>query len=325
MSLFFCMVLHLFHVRKGLGMLAIVDTDSNPLLEWRSGELWGSFVAESSSAMQQEKFEWSHDIVEKMSLSEQQKKAALVAGGAVVGLGAAWGLAKLLMKPKPLSGKAATAAIGGKPHFEYLDLPATLGGRGGVVRLFFIVHGIEYTEKLHAMGDPWLKRKQELIASGENPCGFVPLVKIGNDLYTEHISMLRFFSRKLGTYGKCAKRDYYEDAIADEYQPFRDGWVNSVIGSEEQKAEYKKKRFDFYRVLETLYAQRKKDKSKAYLNARDVPGFVDIAMFALLRDDTIFNGDPFADAKYPNLKAVYDTVGALPQVKAYYESIAPKK
>eukprot|EP00475_Leptophrys_vorax_P002932 TRINITY_DN11675_c0_g1_i1.p1 TRINITY_DN11675_c0_g1~~TRINITY_DN11675_c0_g1_i1.p1 ORF type:complete len:222 (+),score=79.84 TRINITY_DN11675_c0_g1_i1:91-756(+) len=210
---------------------------------------------------------------------------------------------------------SATEQIGGKAHMVYLGLPYGLGGRGGVVRLFFLLHGIEYTEKLVPFGsEEWQNEKKELIASGQNPAGLVPVITVGDKVLTEHIATVRYFSKKLGIYGNNAWNDYFADAVADEYQQYRNAWVGSIGADDAAKAAYKVKQQYFLELLEALYT-RKAAADSPYLGGGNVPSFADIAIYAQLRDDSIVNGDVFAGDKYPTLKGVYDAVGAIEAIK----------
>eukprot|EP00475_Leptophrys_vorax_P019454 TRINITY_DN2659_c0_g1_i3.p1 TRINITY_DN2659_c0_g1~~TRINITY_DN2659_c0_g1_i3.p1 ORF type:complete len:537 (-),score=156.96 TRINITY_DN2659_c0_g1_i3:39-1649(-) len=228
----------------------------------------------------------------------------------------------LLAGPKALQinspvARSPTEAVGGKAHLIYLDLPFGLGGRGGVVRSFFLLHGIEYTEKLLPFGSQeWENEKKELISSGLNPAGLVPVVKIGNLVLTEHIAILRYLAGKLGLYGKDDWKDYCADAVADEYQGYRNAWVASIGANDAGKAAYKEKQHYFLELLEALYA-RKASPTSPYLGGGNVPGFVDLAMWGQLRDDSIVNGDVFVGGKYPTLKGMFDAVGAVHAIKSW--------
>eukprot|EP00475_Leptophrys_vorax_P046456 TRINITY_DN998_c0_g1_i1.p1 TRINITY_DN998_c0_g1~~TRINITY_DN998_c0_g1_i1.p1 ORF type:complete len:251 (-),score=56.09 TRINITY_DN998_c0_g1_i1:36-689(-) len=212
---------------------------------------------------------------------------------------------------------SATKLIGGKPHLTYFALPFGLGGRGGVVRNFFLLHNIEYTERLIPFGSPqWQTEKKQLVASGLNPAGLVPVVQVGDLVLTEHIAILRYFSKKLGIYGNDELKDYYADAVADQYQGYRNAWVGSIGANAEAKAAYQEKQQYFLGLLEVLYG-RKANKSSPYLGGGEVPSFTDVAIYSQLRDDGIVNGDVFAGNKFPVLKDVHDSVGSIDAIKAW--------
>ncbi|KAI9340213.1 hypothetical protein BDR26DRAFT_861469 [Obelidium mucronatum] len=99
------------------------------------------------------------------------------------------------------------------PILTYFDIPAR--SRGEVLRLFFAEAEIEYVENLFPR-EEWPTKKKELISSGLNPYGAVPVVQVGPVVLTSTVPTLRYFSRKLGKYaGKTDEESYKIDLLSD--------------------------------------------------------------------------------------------------------------
>ena len=155
--------------------------------------------------------------------------------------------------------------------FKYLDL-GHIGGRGGTLRFFLLANSIPYKEDLYQYNDSvWGVEKKRLVESGENPCGTVPVAytEDGHHHLSQHISMARYFARINQLDSGDAWKDYVQDVIADEYQGFRNIWVEkSFASTEEQKAEYVTKTVpELLAKFEALYKKYKTtDNDQAYLS-----------------------------------------------------------
>ena len=53
-------------------------------------------------------------------------------------------------------------------------------------------------------------------------------------------------------------------------------------------------------------------------SAGDVPGFADVTIFNMVRDDRLLHGEKDLTL-YPNLKAMCDAVDAVPEVRQWIE------
>jgi len=67
---------------------------------------------------------------------------------------------------------------------------------------FFVAHGIPYEDSNIEYPGGWADEKKRLVESGENPAGFVPVVYDGEHIMTEHHSIIRYYAKLAGVYGK---------------------------------------------------------------------------------------------------------------------------
>ncbi|KAL6065921.1 Glutathione s-transferase [Balamuthia mandrillaris] len=218
----------------------------------------------------------------------------------------------------------ANQKLGGVPTYKYLKL-GKLGGRGGVVRFFMLHNGIDFNEELFAWDETWPQVKQQLADSGENPTGLLPVVLLNGNALTEHVSIMRYFSRKLGKYGSEGQEEYdYEtDRIADVYASSRNDWAKGALGDAQAKKEYlEKARLQFYTVLETFLSR---SSTPFFANGKlpeeggVAPSFADVAVFSLMRDDQLTMG-ALAEGSYPKLTALFDIVKDLPAIAKWIKS-----
>lgn len=66
---------------------------------------------------------------------------------------------------------------------------------------FFLANNIPYVDEVVEFAK-WGEEKQRLIASGESPMGYLPIVYDGDQAFTEHHSIVRYYATKVGLYGK---------------------------------------------------------------------------------------------------------------------------
>ena len=216
--------------------------------------------------------------------------------------------------------------------FKYLDL-GHIGGRGGTLRFFLLANGIPYTEDLYQYNDSvWGVEKKRLVESGENPCGTVPVAytEDGQHHLSQHISMARYFARINKLDSGDAWKDYVQDVVADEYQGFRNIWVEkSFASTDEQKAEYASKTVpELLTKFEALYKKYKTTgKDQAYLSTSPSgsPLWGDTAMFSILYDHIQLGHltEETLTSSYPHLSAMYKTFIAIPAVAEWIERKKP--
>jgi glutathione S-transferase len=202
---------------------------------------------------------------------------------------------------------------------KYFSLPHGLGGRGGVQRFFLLANGIPFTEEEVELDYWFAEGKAKSLASGENPCGTLPVLFVGGgdenkSCLSQHISSSRYLARVHGvTKGMSAYEEYVQDLVADEYMDFCAAWVHAVFeGSDEEKETFKKSIPTHMTKFDQLYAKFKMD--DVYLSkspATGSPLWGDAAMFGLLRD-TVITG--FIDVEtlqksYTNLWNLYESFG----------------
>ncbi|KAL7565735.1 hypothetical protein ACA910_005428 [Epithemia clementina (nom. ined.)] len=220
--------------------------------------------------------------------------------------------------------------MGPKPvKFEYLDL-GHLGGRGGVLRFFLLTHGIPYEETLFKYTpEIWGVEKKRLIESGENPCGTVPVVFLDNNVQLcQHMTICRYMARAHKLDSGDALKDCIQDIIADEYQGFRDLWVEkSFFSTEELKTEYRTKTVpENLTKFEALHKKYKMADPYLSTTPGGKPLWGDCALFSLLYDhiETGYFTEDDLQA-YPSLAAMYKAHVAIPAVAGWIKEKKPKK
>eukprot|EP00632_Arachnochrysis_sp_CCMP2950_P002630 CAMPEP_0185703682 /NCGR_PEP_ID=MMETSP1164-20130828/15248_1 /TAXON_ID=1104430 /ORGANISM="Chrysoreinhardia sp, Strain CCMP2950" /LENGTH=216 /DNA_ID=CAMNT_0028370987 /DNA_START=73 /DNA_END=723 /DNA_ORIENTATION=- len=174
---------------------------------------------------------------------------------------------------------AAAASSSSKISFRYLDFGA-IGGRGGVVRFFLLAHGLDFDETLYNPATEWPAVKKALVESGENPAGTMPIVTIDGAQLTQHIAIMREIAKRRGI---SASGDFASDAVADQYQAFRDAWVSAAFMGGD-KAAFKKHVTEELQVFEGLYAKYATHDTYLAVGADGKPLWGDVALFALIRD-----------------------------------------
>lgn len=183
--------------------------------------------------------------------------------------------------------------------FKYLNF-GPIGGRGGVVRFFMLAHNLKYTEELIAPGADWTAAKAKIIETGENPAGTVPIVTVNGKTLTQHIAIVRELAKTTS---------YANDAIADQYQAFRDAWVSAAFMGGD-KAKFQDHALAELNVFNALY--RKYAEADTYI-VGDTPLWGDSALFGLMRD-LILTGFITEDDIPPRLKTMFLAYKAIPAV-----------
>jgi Glutathione S-transferase, C-terminal domain len=211
-------------------------------------------------------------------------------------------------------------------QFKYLNfLP--YGARGGVTRFFLLSQGIQFEEELIKPGDDWAAEKKRLIETGENPSGSAPILYSGKGGkgHPQHIAVSRYLARVHKLTSGDDYKDYVQDLVADEYQGFRDQWVQvTFMGNDDDKAEYKKG--DLIKHLtkfDALYNTFKTEDVYLSVSAKTgEPLWGDAAVFGLLRDHILTGYITNDDLKeYSNLTALYESYGSIPAVKEWMAKV----
>lgn len=89
------------------------------------------------------------------------------------------------------------AKLGGAVTFEYLALPPGFNGRGGVVKTYMVIRGIQFTEAPKVNFPIDAKAKQGLIDAGKSKLGALPVVTIGDKHFAGHLPILRYLEAKV--------------------------------------------------------------------------------------------------------------------------------
>jgi glutathione S-transferase len=222
--------------------------------------------------------------------------------------------------------------------FKYLALP--VAARGGVLRFFLLSHGVAFEEQLIAM-NTWSTEKQRLISSGENPSGTLPIIYAKNnndisdstgDAHPQHIAVSRYLARVYQLTSEDPYKDYVQDLVADEYLGFRDQWVATTFGgNDETKAKYSTVSLPIQLTkFNALYQQFKTEETFLSTSAKTrQPLWGDAAVFGLLWDHTMTGYLTVEDLndKYPHLAALFAAYHAIPAVNHWIETkmLASKK
>eukprot|EP00611_Tribonema_gayanum_P007696 TRINITY_DN1711_c0_g2_i8.p1 TRINITY_DN1711_c0_g2~~TRINITY_DN1711_c0_g2_i8.p1 ORF type:complete len:256 (+),score=68.51 TRINITY_DN1711_c0_g2_i8:183-950(+) len=244
------------------------------------------------------------------------------------------------------------AKLGGPVKLSYFNF-VPVGGRGGQVRFLLLALGIEFEEDLISV-DEWPARKQALIDSGDNPCGAVPVLQIGDLMLFQSVSLARYVCSITGIGPTEPIKMYQQDALADEYSTWRVQWISAVFAAEDKKAalvaEYVAALPKRYAMFETMYAKfvtgstpyagacgAAPSPSREHIatapppllrswcaclaasqSGGPLPLHGDICVFAQLYDDRATKvAAPDMLEQYPKLKALYAAVAALPNVAAW--------
>ena len=222
---------------------------------------------------------------------------------------------------------------------KYLALPNSIGGRGGAQRFFLLSQDIPFVEKLFAMGDEWAAEKKRLVESGENPSATVPVIEASNKTTDDDSEQVVFLPQHIATARLLAKvhqrtsgddyQDYVQDMVADEYQGFRNKWVQiAFAASSEEKEEYCQiEQPQLLTKFNALYKQFKTHETFLSVDAANgKPLWGDAALFGLLRDLTLTGLLTLEDLKeYPELMAMYDAFEKIPAVAEWIEKALAAK
>lgn len=200
-----------------------------------------------------------------------------------------------------------------------------MGGRGGTLRFFMLIHGLDFDEELIPMPE-WDGVKAKMVETNENPCGTVPVLKVNDDksvpLLLQHISICRYlFRTKITGENEAvnAWQEMVQDMIADEYHAWRLAWV-STLGSKDVAAAYKAEQLPNYlKQFNALY--EKYATSEPYLStASGKPLWGDVAVASLV-DDSIQTGALSKDdlKAYPKIDALYNAFCAIPAIAQWMD------
>lgn len=211
-------------------------------------------------------------------------------------------------------------SLASTPKLVYLNLPLPVGGRGGTLRFFMLAHGIKFEEDLTEMKD-WPAKKKELISSGINPAATVPILEVGDQILTQHVSIMRYLAHETGISSGSTYSDYVQDLVSDEYQTWRDAWVAAAFGPEEGKSKYKSETIPAkLKMFEALYSKYKTKDVFLSESPAGIGLWGDTAVFTIIFDN--INTEFLSKeqlGEYPCLNSLYEKYGALPQVSTWVE------
>ncbi|OQE20378.1 hypothetical protein PENSTE_c013G05875 [Penicillium steckii] len=137
------------------------------------------------------------------------------------------------------------------PVYHYLDIGRL--GRGEVVNLFLQDAGIEFKKSLYPWDATWPQKSNDLKEKGLTRTGKLPALEYKGKILTQHIPILRYLSREIGSYdGETNWEKYVVDAVSDIYVDWRSKWVANLS---EKKPEYKDQSApEYYNLVAQYYS-----------------------------------------------------------------------
>ncbi|KAF7555787.1 hypothetical protein G7Z17_g1929 [Cylindrodendrum hubeiense] len=191
------------------------------------------------------------------------------------------------------------------PILHYFDLGRL--GRGEVLRLFLRDAEIEFKDIRYPYESTWKATTGDLARHGATRTRKLPALEHGGNILTQHIPILRYFSRELGRYdGETNDEKYLVDVVADIYIDWRFQWVIQLDKVTDQyKNEYVQK---YYDVLDQYYSER----GGPYLLG-DTISYADFAVYQSIDNDERIKTLPFREA-----------FEARPNIAAYIKETAAK-
>eukprot|EP01128_Nolandella_sp_AFSM9_P011418 TRINITY_DN8138_c0_g1_i1.p1 TRINITY_DN8138_c0_g1~~TRINITY_DN8138_c0_g1_i1.p1 ORF type:complete len:220 (-),score=80.37 TRINITY_DN8138_c0_g1_i1:47-706(-) len=207
----------------------------------------------------------------------------------------------------------------------YFDLSAFgVGGRGGVVSLFFESQGIAYKSIFPTAEGGWPVQKKEYLEKLDiSPFGHLPVVFEDGKALIEHHAILRYFAKKTNSYGKDASQDYYTDSVAESTKEWRADWVSSTFEKDEEKTKkYKEELVKFYYA--GVEALLRRVAFKGNFQFGDAPSYADVAVAAQVYDD--IRANVIAEttlSSYPLIKKTFESFFALPSLESWLKTHGP--
>jgi len=194
-----------------------------------------------------------------------------------------------------------------KPVLYYFNLGSK--GRGVVVRLFLRELRIEFEDKRYAYDETWPARGKEFQEKGLSLTRKLPVLEIDNHILSQHIPILRYLSRSVGSYDGTSNYDkWLVDAASDIYVDWRAQWVANLSGEARNYASETVPYF--HSIWDNLYSRH----TGPYLLGNQVT-YVDFAIFQALDNDEAVGTLP---ASIPeSLKTLRQAISQRPNVKEY--------
>ncbi|KAI5461015.1 glutathione S-transferase [Mariannaea sp. PMI_226] len=196
---------------------------------------------------------------------------------------------------------------GSLPVLHYLNIGRL--GRGEVIRLFLRDNGIDFKDVRMKYDDTWPANSKKLQEQGLSKTGQVPVLEYNGKILRQHLSILRYLSREIGSHeGDTSFEKYIVDAVADVHNDWRVQWVaNLGKVTDEYKNEFVPK---YYRILDDYYSER----GGPYLLGDKIT-YADYAVYQSIDNDQRTGTLP---ATLPgSLKKLVEAVEARPNIAAY--------
>ncbi|KAM0258944.1 hypothetical protein ACHAQJ_003600 [Trichoderma viride] len=199
------------------------------------------------------------------------------------------------------------------PVLHYFSLGSL--GRGEIVRLFMRELNIEYEDKFYNYDHTWPSVNK---AKGVSLTGTLPVLEIDDQRLYQHLSILRYLSRRAGAYdGQTNHEKYLVDAVSDIYNDWRAGWVAQLTA---KAPDYQATHVDkFQRLFTDFYSL---DASGPYLLGSK-PTYVDFAVFQALDNDECIGYGP--DTLSEPLAKLREAILTRPNIEGYLAKRAAAK
>lgn len=201
-----------------------------------------------------------------------------------------------------------------------------LGGRGGVVRFFMLIHGLDFDEKLIPMAE-WGAAKAKMIEDKENPSGTVPILAVNDDEsvpeLTQHIAICRYlFRTKITDLEVTPLQEMLQDMVADEYQGWRNAWA-ATLGSVDVKATYKAEKLSNHLTLfNSLYEKYATAQPFLSTTSDSKPLWADIAIASLVYDHIQTGLLTKEELKaFPKIESLFDAFCTIHPVANWMEQV----
>ncbi|PHH64748.1 hypothetical protein CDD81_4010 [Ophiocordyceps australis] len=196
------------------------------------------------------------------------------------------------------------------PVFHYFDIGSL--GRGEVLRLFLLDAGIDHEDKRYSWDDTWGATSADLKSKGISRTGKVPIFDYKGAHLSQHIPILRYLARELGSYdGDSSFEKYIVDAVADMYIDWRVNWVANLKNVSD---EYKNKTAPEYY---NLIAQYYKDRGGPFLLGDKIT-YADFAIYQSIDNDAKIGALP---KQLPEpILALKKAIEARPRIATYIKT-----
>eukprot|EP00612_Vaucheria_litorea_P001337 CAMPEP_0171457252 /NCGR_PEP_ID=MMETSP0945-20130129/3406_1 /TAXON_ID=109269 /ORGANISM="Vaucheria litorea, Strain CCMP2940" /LENGTH=212 /DNA_ID=CAMNT_0011982825 /DNA_START=67 /DNA_END=702 /DNA_ORIENTATION=+ len=207
----------------------------------------------------------------------------------------------------------------GPVKLTYFSLGKIIG-RGGAIRFLLQSHGIKFEEEKVEFSN-WMKLKTDLIESGRNPFGQLPVVQVGDKTLFETNSIISYLTSVIGYQNADAYNLHKQNAIVDNVTSVKAKWINIAFGPAENKEagleKFKETLPGYFADLEKAY-EKFVSPGKLYLGDFDKPLGGDCETFATIYDfKNLGLIEPGLIEKLPKLNAMCSAFEAQPEVAAW--------
>jgi len=184
-------------------------------------------------------------------------------------------------------------------------------GRGELIRLVFVVAGVDFEDTRFTSKEQWEEVKPN------TPLGQCPVLEFDGHMMCQSITIARFLANRFGLAGKSDLEKAWADMVVDCVMDLINGHLVDTLQekNEEKKEEMKKKLFEeqvpaSFGNLEKLLKQN--NGGDGYF-VGDSLTWADLAVMDILNWLDFFNYTPDMSA-YPKTKALIEKLHAHPKI-----------